>query len=178
MLVECWICNQKVASLNPGMSSRRIFFSRANFVRRLLFSVSSTPVLLQWHVKDPSHSDKSADGRLHLNTHTPMPQGSQSGLTMPLSRYSVGTCPEMSSHTTCQGTLWTDPGLNSGISVHKLISNSKKERKKVQVGNKWLNILPKSQQASKKPPQPGNATDVKALSCFMQNVQQLMFLVM
>ena len=24
----------------------------------------------QWHVKDPSYSDKSADGRLQLNTHT------------------------------------------------------------------------------------------------------------
>ena len=25
------------------------------------------PVLPQWHVKDPGHSAKSADGRLHLN---------------------------------------------------------------------------------------------------------------
>ena len=29
------------------------------------------PVLPQWHVKDPGHSAKSADGRLHVNTHTP-----------------------------------------------------------------------------------------------------------
>ena len=25
-----------------------------------------------WHVKDPSHSTKSAGGRLHLNMHTPL----------------------------------------------------------------------------------------------------------
>ena len=35
------------------------------------YSVSvPTPVLPQWHVKDPGHSAKSAGGRLHLNTHT------------------------------------------------------------------------------------------------------------
>ena len=32
----------------------------------------SIPVLLQWHVKDPGHSAKSAGGRLHLNMHTPL----------------------------------------------------------------------------------------------------------
>ena len=65
--------------------------------------VRSYPVLPQWHVKDPGHSAKSAGGRLHLNTHTPFTQ--QSGLTMPLSRHSVGTYQEMSSHATRQGTL-------------------------------------------------------------------------
>ena len=34
----------------------------------LLFGVRSTPVLRQWHVKDPGHSAKSAGGRLHLKT--------------------------------------------------------------------------------------------------------------
>ena len=34
------------------------------------FSIRSTPVLPQWHVKDPSHSAWSAGGRLQLNTHT------------------------------------------------------------------------------------------------------------
>ena len=53
---------------------------------------------------------------------------------MPLSRHSVGTYQETSSHATRQGTLgqsqssqlveplWTDPGLKSEISVHGLIS--------------------------------------------------------
>ena len=52
--------------------------------------------------------------------------------------HSVRTCPEASSHTTCQGTfshsglssLWTDPGIKSGISVRELISTLKKKKKK------------------------------------------------
>ena len=35
------------------------------------FGIRSTPVLPQEHVKDPSHSAKSAGGRLQLNMHTP-----------------------------------------------------------------------------------------------------------
>ena len=70
-----------------------------------LFGVPSNPMLLQWHVKDPGHSAESAGGRLHLNTHTPMTQRSRCGLIMLLSRHSVGTYQETSSHATCQGTL-------------------------------------------------------------------------
>ena len=81
------------------------FFSRVNFECRLLFGVHSTPVLPQWHVKDPGPSAKSAGGRLHLNTHTPLTQRSRSGLTMPLSKHSVGTYPETSSQAARQGTL-------------------------------------------------------------------------
>ena len=55
---------------------------------------------------------------------------------MPLSRHSVGTYPETSSHATCQGAmqpqssqlaepLCTDRGRKSGISVRELIFNSK-----------------------------------------------------
>ena len=69
------------------------------------FDVSFTPVLAQWHVKDSCDSAKSAGGRLQLNTHTPLTQRSRSGLTMPLSRHSVGTYQETSSHATRQGTL-------------------------------------------------------------------------
>ena len=35
------------------------------------FGIRSTPVLLQYHVKDPGHSTKNAGGRLQLNTQTP-----------------------------------------------------------------------------------------------------------
>ena len=80
----------KVASSNPGRTRGRIFFSRVDHVCWLLFGVNSTPMLPQWHVKDPGHSAKSACGRLHLNTHTPLTRRSWSGLTM-LSRHSVGT---------------------------------------------------------------------------------------
>ena len=103
--LEHWTCDQKVASSDPGRSGGRIFFSRANFVCWLLFCDHSIAVLPQWHIKDPGHSAKSADGRLHLNMHTPMTQQSWSGLTMLLSRHSVGTYHETSSHTTHQETL-------------------------------------------------------------------------
>ena len=99
----------------------------------------------RWQVK-PNHA------------YTPDPMKSK--CAMSLSRHSTGTHPEMSSHTTCQGTfsqpsqltepMQADPGIESGISVYKLISTKKK--KKAQVGNKWSNILPKSLQARKKPP--------------------------
>ena len=66
----------------------------------LLFGVRSTPVLPQWRVKGPGHSDKNAGGRLHPNTHTPLTRGSRSGLTM-LSRHSKGNLSgKTSSHAT------------------------------------------------------------------------------
>ena len=94
-------------------------------------------MLPQWHVKDPGHSAKSAGGRLHLNTHTPLAQRSLSGLTMPLSKHSVGTYPETahtqlvtetfgSQSSQLAEPLWTDPSLKSGISVRELISTLKK----------------------------------------------------
>ena len=90
-------------------------------------------MLPQWHVKEPGHSAKSAGGRLHLNTHTLLTQLSQSGLTMPLSRYSVGTYQENELTRNSSGTtqpqlsqlaepLSIDPGMKSGISVRELIS--------------------------------------------------------
>ena len=107
--MACWLerrtRHRKVASSNPGRSGGRFFFSIVNFVCWLLFGVRSIPVLLQWHVKDPGHAAKSAGGRLHLNMHTPLTQRNRSGLTMPLSRHSLGTCQETSSHATRQGTL-------------------------------------------------------------------------
>ena len=70
-----------------------------------LIRCPSHPVTPQWHVKDPSHSAENAGGRLQLNTQTPLTQRSRSGLTMPLSTYSVGTYPKTSSHATCQETF-------------------------------------------------------------------------
>ena len=68
LLVEHQTRDQKGASSNPGGSDRRISFSRVNMCANS-FSVRSTLVLPLWHVKDASHSAKSTDGRLHLNTH-------------------------------------------------------------------------------------------------------------
>ena len=107
--IVCWLehrtRDRKVASSNPCRSGLRIFFSRVSFLCWLLFGVRSTPVLLQSYVKDPGHSATSAGGSLHLNTHTLLTQRSRSGLTMPLSRHSVGIYQETRSHATRQGTL-------------------------------------------------------------------------
>ena len=94
-------------------------------------SVSVPPPF--WHKKDLGHTAKSAGGRLHLNTHTPLTQRSRSELTMPTSRHSVWTYSETRSHATCRGNnrpqssqlhepLWTDPDIMSGINVRELIS--------------------------------------------------------
>ena len=56
-------------------------------------------------VKDTSHSAKSAGGRLHLNTQTPLIQPSRSWLTTPLSRHSVGTYQEIELARNSSGTL-------------------------------------------------------------------------
>ena len=136
VLVERRTRERKAASSNPGRSGRTIFVSRVNFVCWLLFGVLSTPVLTAVASKiiiKKSHTAKSAGGRLHLNTHTPLTQRSRSELTMPLSSHSVGTCQETSSHATCQANtrpqssqltepLCTDPDLKSGIIVRDLIS--------------------------------------------------------
>ena len=69
---------------------------------------------------------------------------------MPLSRHSVGTYQETSSHAAPSGKtrsqssqlaepLWTDPGPKSGICARELISTLKK--KKAQAGNEMSNIL-------------------------------------
>ena len=117
-------------------------------VLTLLLGVRSTPVLPQWHVKDPGHSAKSAGGRLHLKTHTPLTQRSRSGLTMLLSRHRVGTSLEAHSHANSSGNtrsqssqlaepLWTDPGLKCVISVHELIFT--KNKQKIPPQNKQTN---------------------------------------
>ena len=118
-------------------------------------------MLTRWLLKDPDHSAKSAGGRLHLNTHTPLTQRSRSGLSMPLSRHSVGTYQETTSHATRQGTLGhfrlsslshllTDSDLKSGISVSELIYVLKYINKNAEAENEWSNLSQKSLQARKK----------------------------
>ena len=95
--------------------------------------------------------------------HASLTQQSWSGLTMPLSRHSVGTYHEMSSHTTRQGTLsqssqlaeplWTDPGIKSGINVRKKISTVFQKWQK-HAGGEWIakhfpKILAREQKANK-----------------------------
>ena len=134
--IACWLerqtCDRKVASSNPGWSGGRIFFSRVNFVCRLLFGVRSTPVpVTAVALKRPRSFRQSAGGRLHLNTHTSLTQRSRNGLTV-LSRHNVGsyqgneltrhssenTRPQSSQHAE---PLWTDLVLKSKIDVRELI---------------------------------------------------------
>ena len=89
-------------------------------------------MLLHWHVKDPGHSAKSAGGRIQLNMHTHLTQRSQRGLTMTVSRHSVGTYQATSSYATRQSSQlaepqWIDRGIKSGINVRELISTVKKK---------------------------------------------------
>ena len=82
--------DRKIVISIPGRNGRRIF-SPVSTLCADSYSVSvPPPVLPQWHVKDPGYSAKSAGGRLHLNTHTPLTQRSRSGLTMPLSKADCG----------------------------------------------------------------------------------------
>ena len=75
LLEECKTHDQKVVSLNPSRRSRKIVFSRVNFMCCwLLISICFIPLLPQWHIKDAGHSTKCADGRLHLNRHTSLTQ--------------------------------------------------------------------------------------------------------
>ena len=89
--------------------------------------------------KRPRSVCQSAGGRLHVITHTPLTQRSRSGLTMPLS-WQAGNLSgnelarNLSGNIRPQSSqlaepLWTDPGIKSGISVHELISISKKKEK-------------------------------------------------
>ena len=90
LLVKHQVHDGKVASSSSGWRGRTIFISRVNFLCRLLFWCPFHSVLPQWYVKDPSHTAKSAGGKLHLNMRTLITQRSWSGLTVP-SRHSVGT---------------------------------------------------------------------------------------
>ena len=80
---------------------RENFFFRVNFVCWLFFNVFIRcpfhPRVTAVARKRPRSFCKSAGGRLHLSTYTPLTQWSWSGLTMPLSGHSVGTYPETSS---------------------------------------------------------------------------------
>ena len=55
----------------PEGAVGEFFAPGSTFCADSYFGIRSTAVLPQQHVHDPSHSAKSAGGRLQLNTHTP-----------------------------------------------------------------------------------------------------------
>ena len=80
LLTERWTCDWKVASSNPGRSSRRIFFSRVNFVCWLIQCPFHPSVTAMAHKRSWSFCQKCSS-RLHLKAHTSLTQRSWSGLT-------------------------------------------------------------------------------------------------
>ena len=144
----------------PAGVAGEFSFSRVDFLCWLLFSICSISMLLQWQVKDPCHSAKSAGSRLHLTTYTPLTQRSWNGSTM-LSWQSVGTYQgnELTWNSTVNTLpqssqlaepLWTDPGIKSGIGVRKLILL----KEECMQGMSHQTFPQKSAQAWKKPPPP------------------------
>ena len=61
----------KGPGFESGRSGGRMFFSRVDFLCRLLFRYPFHPRVTAVARQDPGHSAKSAGGRLQLNTHTP-----------------------------------------------------------------------------------------------------------
>ena len=101
-------------------------------VCRLLFSVHSTPVLLQWHKKTLVIVPKvQVAGYTETRIH-PLPN--QVWMGWLCHRPGIEWLAE---------PQWTDPCIKSGISLGKLISTSKKRErgKKARAGNEWSNIL-------------------------------------
>ena len=88
-----------IVGLEAAGSMVQIVVAEAAAVAAVAAVAAQAAVLV---VVRSSHSAQSADERLHLNTHAALTKRSQSGLSMPLFRHSVGAYQETSSHATCQ----------------------------------------------------------------------------
>ena len=126
--LERWTCDWKVVSSNPSRSGGRICFSSQLCVPTLIRCPVHPRVTAVARKRSRLFCQKC---RWQVTTkHAYSWPTKSSGLTMPLSKHSVGTYQETNSHATHQGTLgqssqlakplWTDSSLKSGISVRKL----------------------------------------------------------
>ena len=102
LLIKAPDSRSKSCEFESFRSSRRIFFSSVNFMCWFVRCSFHPHVIAVAHKRPGSFWQKC---RWHLNMHSPLTQQGWCGLTMLLSRQSMGIYPEMSSHTTCQGTL-------------------------------------------------------------------------
>ena len=137
VLVEHQTCDRKVASLNPGRSGGRIFFSTVNLVCGLLFGICFHPCVTVVACKKKTWSF-CQKCRWQVNTIHPWPNKVGVGWLSHQAKCGILSRNEfictLSGNNQPQSSqlakpLWTDPGLKSGISVCKLISK-KKEKKK------------------------------------------------
>ena len=142
--IACWLKHlthdRKVASSNPGRSGGRIFFSKVDCVLTLIrcpFHSRVTAVArkrprsfrqkCRWQVTakhaytlDPTKSEladyaavREQCGNLPGNAHSISP------LHPPTSNLSGNVRPQSSQ---LAGSLWTGAGVESGVSVHELVS--------------------------------------------------------
>ena len=100
-----------------------------------LFGVRSTPVLSQWHVKDPGHSAQSAGGGL-LHAYTLDPTKSEQAECAAIQALR-GSLP--GKKLTCNSSqlaesLRTYPGLQNGISMREQVSAKKKKQQQQNSG--------------------------------------------
>ena len=98
-------CDKKDGEFESQQERLENFLLQSQFSVLTLIQCPFHPRVTAVACKDPGHSAKSAGGRLRLNVHTALAQRSWSGLTMPLSRHSVGAYQETSSHAIHQGTF-------------------------------------------------------------------------
>ena len=114
-------------------------------------------MLPQWHIKDPSHSAKSAGGRLHLNTNTPLTHRSQSGLCRCPGRvwefirkraHTQLVTKTRSQSSQLAEPLWADPGRKSGISLRELISTKKKKKRRRGINCRTFSQNPRTREKS------------------------------
>ena len=122
--------DRKVASSSPGRNGMEIFISSDLSVLTLI-RYPFHPRVTAVTSKTPRSFCQKRTRQLHLNTHTPLTQRGRSGLTRPLSRYSVGTLSGNELTRNVSGNIqpqssqlaesvWTDPGVKSGWLVGAL----------------------------------------------------------
>ena len=140
-LTECRTRDRRVASSNPGRSSREIFFlsPALTFCAKSSLVFVPPPVLPQWQVKDPGHSAKSAGCMLHpKHAHFLVPTKSEwSDYVVRAMAFGTYQRNELTKNLSLNARpqssqlaepLWTDPGLKCAIGVRELISSLKKKK--------------------------------------------------
>ena len=101
--IECQTRDQKVVSLNPGKKWWENFLLRSQLCVLTVILCPFHPHVTIVACKKPQSFCQKCRWQVTPNMHTSSTQRSQSGPTMTLSRHSVGTHQETSSHATRQG---------------------------------------------------------------------------
>ena len=96
---------RKVASSISRQDRRKNFFLQSPLCVLTLIRCPFHTRVTAVARKSPRSFCQKCRWQINLNTHTPLTQRSRNGLTIPLSKHSVGTYQETSSHTTRQETL-------------------------------------------------------------------------